>query len=129
MEEKIIMWLKSKKLVIGFSLVVLSFMLGFYGKVLFIARFYEPFYLITGLSIFAFSWMLLFLGAFLVGRETVKTMQDRINQSVKKGVEDTYQYTKKLPKRGYDYTKELHKKGMDKITQIKNYRTKDKALK
>ena len=127
MKEKIVTWFRSKKFVIGFSLVILSFMLGFYGKVLFIARFYEPFYLITGLSIFAFSWVLLFLGAFLVGRETVKTMQDKINQSVKKGVKDTYQYTKKLPKRGYDYTKELHKKGADKITQIKNYRAKYKA--
>ncbi len=107
--EKIIWW-KGKKLLAGVILVFLSVILGFYGKFVFIARFYEPIGLITGLSIWVFSWFLLFMGAFLVGWETVKMIQQRINHQVKKTVKDTYDYTKGLPKKSYNYTKNLHKK-------------------
>ena len=115
--EKTIIWWKDKKLVAGIILVVLSVVIGFYGKVLFIAKFYEPIGLITGLSLWAFSWILLFLGVFLVGWETVKMIQMRIHHHVRKTVRGTYEYTKRLPKKSYQYTKELHKKGMDKITK------------
>lgn len=110
-----LIWWKDKKLLAGFILVMSSFILGLYGKVLFISKFYEPVQLITGLSIWAFSWVLLFLGVFLVGWETVKMIQYKIQHHVKKTVKDTYHYTKGLPKKGYDYTKELHKKGIAKI--------------
>ena len=110
-----IAWWKDKKLLAGVILVVLSFVLGVYSKVLVIAKIYEPFYVITGLSIYAFSWILLFLGVFLVGWETVKMIQMRIHHHVKKTVKGTYDYTKKLPRKGYQYTKDLHKKGIDKI--------------
>ncbi len=113
-EQKIIWW-KDKKLLAGVILVISSFILGFYGKVLVIAKFYEPIYLITGLSIWAFSFILLFAGVFLVGWETVRMIQQRIQHHVKKTVKETYHYTKGLPKRGYHYTKELHKRGMDRI--------------
>ena len=110
-----IIWWKDKKLLTGAILVILSFIIGIYGKVLFISKFYEPVYLITGLSIWAFSFILLFLGVFLVGLETVKMIQQRIRHQVKKTVTDTYHYTKELQKKGYDYTKELHKKSMAQI--------------
>jgi hypothetical protein len=115
-EQKIV-WYKDKKLLAGFIVVILSIILGFYGKVLFIFKFYEPIYLITGLSIYAFSFILLFIGIFLVGWETVKMIQQRIHHHVKKTVKETYEQAKKLPKKGYNYTKELHKKGIDKITK------------
>ena len=108
-EQKIIWW-KDKKLLAGVILVVTSFILGLYGKVLFISKFYEPIYLITGLSLWAFSWILLFFGVFLVGWETVRLIQQRIHHHVRKTVRETYHYTKGLPRKGYNYTKKLHKK-------------------
>jgi len=117
-EQKPIIWWKDKKLLAGVILVVLSFILGFYGKVLFIINFYEPIYLITGLSIYAFSFILLFIGIFLVGWETVRMIQYRIHYHVKKSVKQTYHHAKQLPKKSYQYTKELHKKGIDKIKSM-----------
>lgn len=114
-------WWKDKKLVLGVILVFLSIIIGIYGKVLFLAKFYEPVQLITGLSLWAFSWLLLFLGAFLVGWETIKVIQYRIHHNVKRTVKTTYHYTKRLPKKGYEYTKELHRRGVEKIRKsIKN---------
>ncbi|MBI2651873.1 hypothetical protein HYX00_00265 [Candidatus Woesearchaeota archaeon] len=108
-------WWKDKKLLAGFILVFLSIALGLYGKGLFIVKFYEPVYLITGLSLWVSSWILLLLGIFLVGWETVKMIQMRINHHVRKTVKGTYEYTKGLPKKGYNYTKGLHKKGIGKL--------------
>ena len=107
---KQVKWWKDKRLLAGVILIVLNLVLGIYGKVLIVTKFYEPFYLITGLSVYAISWILLLLGVFLVGWETVKIIQMRIHHHIKKTVKGTYQYTKNLPKKSYDYTKELHKK-------------------
>ncbi|MEK6983189.1 MAG: hypothetical protein AABX33_01335 [Nanoarchaeota archaeon] len=108
--KKPLIWWKDRKLLAGVILVILSLILGSYGKILFIIKFYEPIYLITGLSLYVFSFVLLFIGIFLVGWETVKLIQQRTYHHVKKTVKETYEYTKELPKRGYDYTKKLHKK-------------------
>ena len=105
-KQKRIIWWKDKKLLAGVILVLLSIIVGFYGKGLFIVKFYEPVYLITGLSLWAFSWVLLLLGVYLVGWETVKMIRYRIHHHVRKTVTGTYHYTKKL-----------HKKGMDKISK------------
>lgn len=113
-QKPIILW-KDIKLVTGIVLIVLNIILGFYSKALFITKFYEPFYLITGLSLYALSWILLFLGVFLVGWETVKMVQYKIKHHVKKTVKGTYEYTKELPRKGYHYTKELHKKSIARI--------------
>ena len=107
-------WWKDKKLLAGIILVILSLIIGFYGKGLlgvfiidWINKIYNPFYLLTGLSVYAFSWILLFLGVFMVGWETIKIIQSRIHHHVRR----TYHYTKGLPKKGYQYTKDLSKKG------------------
>lgn len=113
--EKKIGWWKDKKLLAGVILVVVSFILGFYGKVLIIVRIYEPVAVVTGVSIYAFSWILLFIGVFLVGWETVKMIQMRIHHQVKKTARETYDYTKGLPRKGYHYTKQLHKKSIARI--------------
>ncbi len=112
--QKVIWW-KDRKLLTGVFLVVLSMVMGLYGKGLFIFKFYEPVAVITGLSLWGFSFVVLFLGVFLVGLETVKMIQYRIKHHVKKTVEGTYRYTKSLPKKSYHYTKKLHKKGIAKI--------------
>jgi len=43
--EMPIKWWKDRKLLAGIVLVVLSVILGFFGKGLFIIKFYEPVYL------------------------------------------------------------------------------------
>ena len=107
-------WTKDKKLLAGVILVITSFILGVFGKGLFIIKFYEPVYLITGLSIYAFSWILLFIGIFLVGLETVKRIQQKIHHHVRKTARQTFEYTKGLHKKGmrkiYKKTKDITKK-------------------
>ena len=124
-------WWKDKKLLAGVMLVISSAIIGFYGKVLFISKFYEPIGLITGLSLWAFSWILLFLGVLLVGWETVKMIQRRIRHHVSHTVKKTYHHAKKLPrkgynytKKGYHYTKELHKKGYQYTKKLHKKLTK-----
>ena len=107
-KEKIV-WYKDLRFLAGITLIILSIIIGEFGKGLSIIKFYEPVYLITGLSLWAFSWLVLLLGIFLVGMETFRMIKYRITHQVKK----TYHYTKELPKRGYDYTKE-------KLSKTKN---------
>ena len=110
MREQSAEWYKDNKFIIGVVLVILSFILGFWGKVIIIVRFYEPVQLITGLSIYAFSFVLLFIGIFLLGWETVKIIQYRIHHHVRKTVKKTYHHAKGLPRKGYNYTKRLKNK-------------------
>ena len=124
---KPIVWWTDKKLLIGIILVISSFALGLYSKGLlglFFAnlfnKLYKPFYLLTGLSIYALSWISLLLGVFLVGWETIRMIRDRIHHHVKK----TYSYTKELPRKGYDYTKELSKKGYRHTKDLRKRLTK-----
>jgi uncharacterized membrane protein YcjF (UPF0283 family) len=106
-ENNRILWWKDKKLLVGITIVVLSFIIGTYGKVLSIARFYEPVQLLTGLSLYAFSWLMLFLGAFLVGWETIKMANYKIHHHIKKTAKKTYHHAKGFPRKSYDYTKNL----------------------
>jgi len=112
--QKIIWW-KDIKLLTGVILVVLSLVIGFYSKIYVVAKIYEPISVITGLSVYALSWILLFFGAFLLGWETVKMIQHRIQSEVRETVKKTYHHARDLPKKGYHYTRELHKKGMEKL--------------
>ena len=102
-----VQWYKDNKLMIGIVIVVISFILGLWGKVLIVAELYRPVELMTGISVYAFSWILLFLGAFIVGWRTVRRIRQRINHHVKK----TYRHAKSLPGKGYDHAKRLHRKG------------------
>ena len=115
-EQPAMLW-KDPKFMAGFIMVVLSIILGFWGKAIFIAKFYEPVGFITGISIYAFSWVLLFIGIFLVGWETVKMMHRRIHHEVKSTVKKTYHHAKPLPRRGYDYTKKIGKKMTEEKVQ------------
>jgi len=105
-----VVWWKDMKFLIGVVVVFLSIVLGFFGKGLSIIKFYEPFYLYTGLSIWAFSWLLLFLGIFMVGWETVKMIRSRIHYHVKETVRGTYRHTKVLPKKGIEKLKKIMNK-------------------
>ena len=111
--ERQIVWYKDIKLLFGVILVVSSISLSFFSKGLIIAKIYEPLYLITGLSLYAFSWFLLLCGILLVGMETVRMIKQHIQNYIKRSIIETYGFTKSLPQKGLDYTKQLHKKGLD----------------
>ena len=115
--EQPMKWYRDNKFLIGVILVVLSFILGLYSKVLIFVKFYEPIYLITGISLYALSFVLLFLGVFMVGWRTVKMIQSRIHHHVKKAVKKTYSNAKKFPRKATNYTKKLHRRGMNKINK------------
>ena len=123
-KDRAIKWYQDRKIIIAFVVIVASFILGVYSKAIIIIKFYEPIYVITGLSLYTFSWILLFIGIFMVGWSTVKSMQARINNEVKSRVKSTYNHAKQLPGRASNYTKKLRKKGIDKIStttkRIKN---------
>ena len=106
-DEKKIIWWKDIKFLAGCILIIVSFVLGFFGKGLFFVRFYEPFYRNTGLSLWALSWILTVVGGFLLGIETVKMIKQNIQSQVKKTVNETYKITKGLPKKGLTYTRGL----------------------
>lgn len=89
-------WWKDKKLLTGTIFVVVSIILGFYGKFVIISKIYEPIYWITGLSIWAFSWLVLWLGAFLIGWGTIKIVKQKIQGSMKKTIKTAYDKTKQL---------------------------------
>lgn len=107
-----VQWYKDNKLMIGIVIVITSFILGIWGKVLIVSKLYKPVELITGISVYAFSWILLFLGAFIVGWRTVRRIRGRIHHHVKK----TYHHAKRLPGKGYHHAKKLHRRGMDRIS-------------
>lgn len=119
-EKPIVLW-KDVKFLAGFVLVVLSVILSFFAKGLIIINITQPFHLIKGLSVYAFSWALLFIGIFLVGMEAVKMIKQKIHYHVKKSVKDTYGYTKKLPKDSIEYTKKLHRKSMDGLAKTSKF--------
>ena len=105
-----VIWRKDTKLMAGITLIALSFILGFYSKIIFISKFYDVVFLVTGLSIYAVSWIMLFIGAFLVGWETVKIVQNNIAQGIVRGVYRTCHYTRLLPRKSIDYTRHIHKR-------------------
>jgi len=115
-KERAFKWYQDRKLLIAFILITISFVLGFYSKAIIITKFYEPISLITGLSLYTFSWILLFTGAFMVGWRAVKAMQIRIHDGMKSTVKKTYHGAIKLPKRATAMTKNIHRKSMNRIT-------------
>src|SRR3990167_2782241 len=115
-KERAIKWYKDRKLIIAFVIIVTSFVLGAYSKAIVIIKFYEPIYVITGLSLYTFSWILLFAGVFMVGWSTVKRMHQDIHNNVKSAAKKTYHKAKRIPGHATRITKHLHRKGMEKIT-------------
>ncbi len=93
-----IIWFKDKKLVAGFILILLSYILDFYVKALVVIKFYKPIYLLTGLFLWAISWILFLLGGFLVGFGVVRMIQKHIyyyvNKTVKKPIVKLKNYVK-----------------------------------
>jgi len=107
-------WWKEWRLIVGILLILGTVILGFYGKALVIVKYYEPVYLITGISLWILSWVLMFAGVFLVGKGTIRMIKNWIQKEIRNAVTKSYDATTSQAKRGYNYTKELHKKGIEK---------------
>ena len=114
--ERAIKWYQDKKLIIAFIIIIISFILGFYSKAIIFTKFYEPISLITGLSLYTFSWILMFAGVFMVGWSAVKAMHIRIHDGVKSTVKKTYHGARNMHGRAAKMTKSIHRKSMDRIT-------------
>ena len=115
---------KDMKFIIGMILIILSIILGFYGKGLigvffigYVRKLYQPFWLLTGLSVYAVSWLMLFLGVFLVGWETVQVIKYKIKSKVKHTVKRTYHHAKQIPKKGIRSIAKTSKAIADKIRE------------
>ena len=106
--------LKQKRFIIGIILVIASFILGFFGKGIIAINITEPIAIIKGVSIWVFSWILLLIGVFLVGRATLKIIRKKIKDEVEQTVKKSYEITKEQAQKGIKYTKELHKKTFKK---------------
>ena len=109
-----ILWWKDPKLLLGALLVATSLIVGLYGKLLLLLKSYDPF---KGITVWAFSWLILFAGAFLIGWETINLIKMRINHHVKKKVRDTYHYTKELRRKGAKKLAKTSKAIADKINK------------
>ena len=102
---------QDKKFLAGVILVFTSILLGIFGKVLIVAKLYSPVQVLTGLSLWVFSWIVLAAGILMVGWETIKFIRYRINHNVKKTIKKTYVQAKALEHK----TKKLHRKGIRNI--------------
>ena len=82
--------LKDWKFLIGIFFVVMSFVLGLVGKVAFFSNIKSESRW-NGIAIYLFSWVLVFMGGFLIGKEVViaarMKIEDRVKHHSKKGIE------------------------------------------
>lgn len=112
-----IIWYKDIALIVGIVLILISATMGFYGKFLFISTIYQsPIDWLPGLSLWLFSWIVLFIGISLVGWETFRIIKYKIKHKMKK----TYRQAKRIHRRNYYRAKRLHNKSLEKIAELSN---------
>ena len=102
------------KFIIAVITVIFSLILGAYTKVMMILHFNDAFKFWLNLILYVISWLMVFIAAFIVGKEVVKLA----DEYVKKKVEQTYTVTKNTAKTGIKKTKQLHKKTKNFHKQI-----------
>jgi hypothetical protein len=116
--ENPIIWWKDLNLFIGIIFVIGSFILGLYGKAILISKVFDPIRALTGISIWAFSWFVLFVGISIVGWETVRIIKYKIKHKVHKTVKRTYTRAKKIHSKSHKYAKKLHNSNINKIAKM-----------
>ena len=97
-------WLSNRKVVIGVSLIVVSFVLGLFGKILPLVKLGDPVYVYAGIITWIVSWAILFLGALFIGRGAMNLLQQRVKFHAKRSM-----------KEAYNYTRDLHRKSMERL--------------
>lgn len=122
------------KFAIAVLTVILSLVLGAYTKVMMILHFSDPFKFWLNLILYVISWLMLFVAAFVVGKEALKLAEEYVKAKMsetyvttrnierkgreevtnltKKGIHLTHHHIKKTAKRGIRKTKQLHRKTM-----------------
>ena len=113
--NKPIIWYKDIALIVGVAFIILSLVMGFYGKVLFVATIYKsPVDWLPGVIVWLFSWLVLFIGISLVGWETFRIINYKIRHRMKKA----YSGAKKLQKKSEYHAKRFHNRGLEKIAEM-----------
>lgn len=111
------------KLILAVATVVISLALGIYTKImLFVER--DPIRFWLNVALYVFSWIILFIAGFFVGKETLQIA----DQSVRKKLQQSYDVAIGLQKKGINKgiettrhfgrkTIEMHKKilGIDEL--------------
>ncbi len=106
----------------GIILISLSLILGFVSKITFIFYFYDSYLQMLSAVIYLFSWPLLILGVWWVGKEYADSLRRYFQ----------YHYYHEHLKRGshkiYDATKALREKTHEKALKIKE-KVRDRVAK
>ena len=97
------------KFALAVIIVIISLVLGAYTKVMMILHFNDAFKFWLNLTLYVMSWLMVFVAAFVVGKEIVKLA----DQYIKKKMHETYTTTVDLKKRGQQEVRNLTKKGID----------------
>lgn len=96
------------KLVIGIAIVIVSLMLGIYTKIMLVVVHNNPFQFWLNISLYIFSWVILFVAGFFVGKETIELA----DESVRQKLQESYDAALELQKRGVAKGLETTKKGI-----------------
>ena len=113
--NKPIVWYKDIALIVGVILILISIFLGLYGKVLLISTVYQsPVDWLPCVIVWLFSWLVLFIGISLVGWETFRIINYKINHRVRKA----FRGAKKLQKKSEYHAKKLHNEVLEKIGEM-----------
>lgn len=97
------------KLILAVATVVISLALGFYTKIMLLVGHEDPFKFWLNVALYIFSWVILFIAGFFVGKETLQ-MAD---QSVRKKLQQSYDIAIELQKKGVAKGIETTKKGIE----------------
>ena len=85
-----------QKIFIGVMLFIISLILGAYSKVMLFVHITNPTMWWLNLALYLVSWLILFVAAYIVGKEIMQMIDE---------------YLKNKVKETYDVTIEIHKKG------------------
>ena len=106
----------------GIILILLSLILGLVSKITFIFYFYDSYLQMLSAVIYIFSWPLLILGVWWVGKEYADSLRRYFHyhyyhEHLKRGSHKIYDATKVLKEKTKIRTKDLHDKVKRKLTR------------
>ncbi len=113
------------KLILASITVIVSLALGLYTKVMFVAQFYDPFQRWLNLSLYIFSWIMLVIAGFFVGKEALQLADQYVRQKLQESYNLTMDFQKKgieksiaTTKKGFEKTKDIGKRTIDMHRKI-----------
>lgn len=97
------------KLILAIAAVAISLALGFYTKIMLFVGHEDPFKFWLNIALYIFSWIILFIAGFFVGKETLEIA----DQSVRKKLQQSYDVAMEFQKKGVAKGIETTKKGIE----------------